>query len=82
MERLTKNRTIAVLLFFTLILGMFSMQLYGKQIRDADPHARSGNTNATLTRVQAARGDILDRNGNILVTNRASFDLVFNNYVF
>jgi penicillin-binding protein 2 len=31
--------------------------------------------------VKAARGDILDRNGNVMVSNRASFDLVINHYV-
>ena len=81
MERLTKTRTIAFLLIFVLILGLFSMRMYGKQIRDADPVSRAGSTYESLTRVVAARGDILDRNGNVLVSNRASFDLVFNNYV-
>ena len=35
----------------------------------------------TITRVKAARGDILDRNGNVLVTNRATYDMVFNHFV-
>lgn len=82
MERLTKNRIIAVLLLFALVLGLYSTQMYIKQIRDADPAAQAGATNTTYTRVQAARGDLLDRNGNLLVSNRASFDLVFDNYVF
>ena len=33
------------------------------------------------TRVTAARGEILDRNGNVLVANRASYNLVIINYV-
>lgn len=82
MERLTKTRTIAILLLFALVLGLYSMTMYGKQIRDADPAAQAGATNTTYSRVRAARGDLLDRNGNLLVSNRASFDLVFDNYVF
>ena len=31
--------------------------------------------------VEAARGNILDRNGNVLVSNRASYNLVIINYV-
>lgn len=32
--------------------------------------------------VEAARGNILDRNGNVLVSNRASYNLVIVNFVF
>lgn len=32
--------------------------------------------------VEAARGNILDRNGNVLVSNRASYNLVIINFVF
>ncbi len=82
MDRITRLRAMAVLLFFVMILGLFSFRMYGLQIRDADPNKANYTTYTTWNRVPAARGEILDRNGNVLVTNRASYNLVFNNYVF
>lgn len=82
MERITKTRAIAALLVLALILGLYTMQMFAKQRENVDAAPISGNTNTTLTRVVAARGAILDRNGNVLVTNRASFNLVFDNFVF
>lgn len=82
MERITRMRAVAVTLLFAVIVGLFGFRMYGLQIRDADPNASKSSTYTTWARVTAARGEILDRNGNVLVTNRASYNLVFNNYVF
>ena len=81
MERLSKSRAIALLLIFCGILSLFSWRLFRLQIIDTDGNTDNTEVYATQTRVKAARGDILDRNGNILVGNRASYDLVFNHYV-
>lgn len=80
MERVSRSRAVAILLLFATVLGLFGFRMYGLQIRDADPGG-SDSTYTTWSRVTAARGEILDRNGNVLVTNRASYNLVFNNYV-
>lgn len=82
MERLTKTRAIIFLLIFAVILAFYATHMYGAQVRDADPVTQSGSTYTFLTRVTAPRGALLDRNGNVLVTNRASFNLTINNYVF
>lgn len=80
MERISRNRAIAIILFFVLILSFFSVRLFKLQVIEA-----SGKDNTvkfvSQTRVKAARGDILDRNGNVLVGNRASYDLVINHDV-
>ena len=81
MERVSRNRAVAILLLFATVLGLFGFRMYGLQIRDADPNSSLESTYTTWSRVTAARGEILDRNGNVLVTNRASYNLVFNNYV-
>ena len=81
MERISKIRAVILLLVFVGILGAFSMRLYKLQIVETDGNTDNTTTYTTMTRVKAARGDILDRNGNILVGNRASYDLVFNHYV-
>ena len=82
MERLSRRRAIALLIFFSLVLTLFSVRLFDLQILE-ETTSNTGNitTFVTQTRVKAARGDILDRNGNILIGNRASYDLVFNHYV-
>ena len=81
MERISKARAIALLLIFALILSLYSFRLFRLQIIETDGNTDNLDVYVTQTRVKAARGDILDRNGNILVGNRASYDLVFNHYV-
>ncbi len=81
MERLTRRRAGIILLVFCLILSVFALRLYDMQIIETGGKVDNTKTFAIETRVKAARGDILDRNGNVLVTNRASYDLVFNHYV-
>ena len=81
MERISKVRAIALLLVFATILSLYSFRLFNLQIIETDGNTDNTEVFVTQTRVKAARGDILDRNGNILVGNRASYDLVFNHYV-
>lgn len=81
MERISRIRAIAMLLIVAMILVLFSARLFTMQIIETKGDTDNTQTYTTLTRVKAARGDILDRNGNILVGNRASYDLVFNHYV-
>ena len=81
MERITKVRAIALLLIIATILSLYSFRLFKLQIIETDGKTDNTDVYVTQTRVKAARGDILDRNGNLLVGNRASYDLVFNHYV-
>ncbi len=81
MERITRVRAIVLLLLVVFVLGFFALTLYSKQVVDTEHKADNVTTYTTRTRVRAARGDIVDTNGNVLVTNRASYDLVFNHYV-
>lgn len=81
MERITRVRAGLLMLAVVLILGFFGLRLYKMQVQESDKNANNLTTFTTRTRVRAARGDIVDTNGNVLVTNRASYDLVFNHYV-
>ena len=81
MERISKTRAAITLLVFALVLGFFIFKLYDLQIIQTGGSTNNQTTYTTLTRVKAARGDILDRNGNLLVSNRASYDLTINHYV-
>jgi penicillin-binding protein 2 len=81
MERITRFRAGVILLIFCLIVSFFSFKLYAMQIIEAGGKTNNTPTFETRVRVKAARGNILDTNGNILVSNRASYDLVINHYV-
>ena len=81
MERITRARVGALLLAFCLIVSFFGFKLYSMQVIESGGSTNNITTFETRTRVKAARGNILDKNGNILVTNRASYDLTINHYV-
>ena len=81
MERISRFRAIILLVLFSLILALFAVKLFDLQIIETDGNTDNIAKYTTITTVRAARGDILDRNGNVLVGNRASYDLVFNHYV-
>ncbi len=81
MERISRLRSRLLMLVFLLIVGFFAFKIYDLQIIQTGGNTDNATTFTTLTRVKAARGDILDTNGNLLVSNRASYDLVVNHYV-
>lgn len=81
MERITRRRAAFMMTMIILVLVFFCFKLYSMQVVDAERNENNITTYTTRTRVRAARGDILDAKGNVLVTNRASYDLVFNHYV-
>ena len=81
MERITRGRAMIVILIFVIIVGLFVFKMYDLQVIETGGKKENITTFTTLTRVKASRGDILDTNGNLLVSNRASYDLVMNHYV-
>ncbi len=81
MERITRSRAFALLLIFAAILGIYSVRMYSMQVLGTGDVVRNSDTQTFYYTVKAARGDILDRNGNVLVSNQATYNLVFNNFV-
>ena len=81
MERMTRMRGSIVLGIFLAVLFLFTLKLYDLQVDDHLGSTSNIKTFTIETVVKAARGDILDCKGNVLVTNRASYDLLFNHYV-
>ena len=69
------------MLIFAAVLVFFSFKLYDLQVVKTGGSTDNTTTFTTRTRVKAARGDILDTHGNVLVRNRASYDLMINHYV-
>lgn len=81
MERITRVRAMIMLLLFTVVVLFFCFKLYDLQVVQTGGKTDNTTTFTTYIRVKAARGDILDTNGNLLVSNRASYDLIINHYV-
>ena len=66
-----------LVLLIAVMAGVFSVRLHNVQITQAAEQDPTPSGSVTYhTRVTAARGEILDRNGNVLVGNRASYNLV------
>ena len=83
MERISRFRSRVLLGIFIGVVIFLALKLYDLQIIETEGGTLVDNTTTftTLTRVKASRGDLLDRNGNVLVGNRASYDLILNHYV-
>ena len=76
MERITRFRVHLLTLLFIGILCFFAFRLYDLQVVETEGKKDNTTVFSVMTRVIAARGDILDRNGNVLVSNRASYNLI------
>ena len=75
-----KLRLGLLLTVFGLVAGLYTYRLIQLQVVNPRTGNRSTGTYTYDTRVTAARGEILDRNGNVLVTNRASYNLIITGY--
>ena len=65
------------------VMCVFLLRMYTLAAVSPDERAVADADSMTYqTTVEGARGCILDRNGNVLVSNRASYNLVIVNFVF
>ena len=65
---------------FGLLMAGYVYRLIQLQVVSAQTASSSAGTYTYDTRVTAARGEILDRNGNVLISNRASYNLIITGY--
>ena len=82
MERRARFR---IGLFVTLILAvmaLFTFRLYKLQTAQNEESLREADAITYQTTVKASRGELLDRNGTVLVTNRASYNVMIIHTVF
>ncbi len=81
MERRIRFRIGLLLILTILCLSAFAGAVYKMQASaSGEDAAGSQSTYTYFTTVSAARGNLLDRNGVVLVTNRASYNLTITNY--
>ena len=83
MERRVRFRTGVILTLIFFISAVFVFRLYKIQETDGQEiDAQMLSAYTYQTTVKAARGNILDRNGEVLVSNRASYNIEIVYYVF
>ena len=84
MQRISRFRMIVFIVIILAMIGVFSLRLYKTQaaVTEESLVAADADSMTYQSTVEAARGNILDRNGNALVSNRASYNLVIVNFVF
>ncbi len=76
--KLPRHRRVILLLLVLLVLGGYLTVMFNVQIvHGADYRRQSVSQIVRSTTVEAARGDITDRNGNLMVGNRQTYTLTF-----
>lgn len=81
MDKLIKPLRLTILIAFLILMtSIIAVTLYRLQIIEgAEYYEESQNTTKNTVTVAAARGNILDRYGRLLVSNKTCNNLVFNN---
>ena len=82
MDRLFRNRITIVAALAVLIGVVFSFRLFLVQLSPGDSGTyKSSDVTTYSLKVAAARGEILDRHGTVLVSNRATYSVTLNSFV-
>lgn len=82
-SRFKSSRSIIALVIMISVIFGFTYNLFTIQIRDHDYYVAQNNTDKTyVVPIEAARGKIVDRNGNTLVTNRQGNSIILNAVYF
>jgi len=78
-ERKKPGRAAVCILLILLIFAGFELRLMQWQILDGDKYEQQSLSSLTDSiEIDAARGEIWDRGGNVLAGNRTSYDVVYN----
>ena len=74
----TRRRLSILCGLFMLCLAVYSLTMFDAQIVHGEEYrARATRTNTSVETIDASRGVITDRNGKVLVSNRAVYTLTF-----
>ncbi|MBR3835729.1 MAG: hypothetical protein IKJ69_02930 [Clostridia bacterium] len=77
-----KGRFIALVTIFVCLFFVFALRLVNIQVVNGDKYSKTSTASTSSTTVKATRGQILDRNGNVLVGNRQGNEIIFNASTF
>lgn len=82
MDRSHRFRITLVQLLILLVAAVYIIRLFALQLITEDEASYDSSSTTTYTQtVAAARGEILDRHGTILISNRATYSITINNFV-
>ncbi|MDD3202651.1 MAG: hypothetical protein PHZ05_02730, partial [Pygmaiobacter massiliensis] len=71
-----KHRAVALLLALTFVFGIFSLKLFQLQVVDGEEYYDKATSTTLITLpVTAARGEIVDRYGRPIATNRQAYNV-------
>lgn len=77
-----KGRFIAIITVFVCLFLVFCIRLINIQVVNGEKYAKTSTASTSSTTVKATRGQILDRNGTVLVGNRQGNEIIFNASTF
>ncbi len=77
-----KGRFIALITVFVCLFLVFALRLINIQVVNGEKYSKTSTASTSSTTVKATRGQILDRNGNVLVGNRQGNEIIFNASTF
>ena len=81
--RITKRRTVFVVLLIVLVFSLYAMRLFEVQILSSDVYVdKTLDSVETRLTLPAARGEILDRNLRALAVNRTAFSVILDGTTF
>lgn len=81
MDRTYRFRTSLVVALILVVAAVFTIRLFGLQLTEDETDTYSSADTVTYTvNVSAARGEILDRHGTVLVRNRATYNVIINSF--
>ena len=82
MDRTYRVRIGVVIGLVIAICAVYTIRLFALQLVENEQNEYGSSSTTTYTQtVSAARGDILDRHGNVLIGNRACYNVILQNFV-
>lgn len=77
-EEEKKGRFIAMIVIFSSLISVFVFTLVKNQLINGNKNTATNTASVETSEIKATRGQIFDRNGNVIVGNRQGNDVVFN----
>lgn len=82
MDRAYRFRNGIVVFVILFVAFIYGIRLFTMQLRENEDAAYDSSNTTTYTQyISAARGEVLDRHGNVLISNRATYNVTLQSFV-
>ena len=82
MDRAYRFRNGIVVFLILFVAFIYGIRLFTMQLRENEDAAYDSSNTTTYTQyISAARGEVLDRHGNVLISNRATYNVTLQSFV-